>query len=141
MRIYLIRFFILCLITSFTASIVVGCGGRQRRQTRRLESRVDSLEKNWGTTEKRVVDRIDSMEKRVTERLGAMDTKTIDLETLKQITETLELLEQRIESLETMEKDMDAMEKEMDDLEREMDAMEKYMDDLGKDMDSPEKEQ
>jgi phage-related minor tail protein len=79
MRIYLIRFFILFLITSFTISVVVGCGGRQRRQTRRLERRVSSLEKNWGTTEKRVVERVDSMEKRVTEQLGAMDKKMDDL--------------------------------------------------------------
>ena len=80
MRTYLIRFFILFLITSFTISMVVGCGGRQRRQTRRLDSRVSSLEKNWGTTEKRVVERVDSMEKRVTERLGAMEKKIDDLQ-------------------------------------------------------------
>ena len=65
MRTYLIRFFILFLITSFTVSIVVGCGGRQRRQTRRLENRVDSIEKkvnvDSGITEKRVVERMDSM--------------------------------------------------------------------------------
>ena len=80
MRVYLIRFFIVFLITSFTISMVVGCGGRQRRQTRRLDSRVSSLEKNWGTTEKRVVERVDSMEKRVTERLGAMEKKIDDLQ-------------------------------------------------------------
>ena len=80
MRTYLIRFFILFLITSFTISMVVGCGGKQRRQIRRLQSRVSSLEKNWGTTEKRVVERVDSMEKRVTEQLGAMDKKMDDME-------------------------------------------------------------
>ena len=96
MRIKLIRFFILFLITSFTISMVVGCGGRQRRKTRRLESRVSSLEKNWGTTEKRVVERVDSMEKRVTEQLGAMDKKMDDLK-----------------------KEMNDLEKEMDDLEKE----------------------
>ena len=95
MRIHLIRFFILFLITSFTISMVVGCGGRQRRQIRRLESRVDSLERKWGTTEKRVVDIVDSMEKRVTDRLV------------------------------TMEKEMDDLDKEVDDLEKEMDDLEK----------------
>ena len=80
MRMYLIRFFIIFLITSFTISMVVGCGGRQRRQTRRLDSRVSSLEKNWGITEKRVVERVDSMEKRVTERLGAMEKRIDDLQ-------------------------------------------------------------
>ena len=99
MRMYLIRFFILFLITSFTISMVVGCGGRQRRQTRRLESRVASLEKNWGTTEKRVVERVDSMEKRVTDRLATM--------------------EKEIDALKTMDKEMDDLEREMDDLKKE----------------------
>jgi hypothetical protein len=80
MRTYLIRFFILFLITSFSISTFVGCGGRQRRQIRSLGGRVSSLEKNWGTTEKRVVDRIDSMEKRVTERLRAMENRIDDLQ-------------------------------------------------------------
>ena len=96
MRMYLLRFFIVFLITSFTISIVVGCGGRQRRQTRRLQSRVSSLEKNWGTTEKRVVERVDLMEKRVTEQLGAVDKKIDDLK-----------------------KEMDDLEKKMDELEKE----------------------
>ena len=103
MRTYLIRFFILFLITSFTLSIIVGCGGRQRRKTRRLESRVSSLENrvnvDSGITEKRVVERVDSMEKRITDRLATM--------------------EKRIDSLETMKEEMDTLEKEMDDLEKE----------------------
>ena len=95
MRAYLIRFFILFLVTSFTVSIVVGCGGRQRRKTRRLESRVSSLENrvnvDSGITEKRVVERVDSMEKRITDRLATMEKRIDDLKTL----------EQRIDSLET----------------------------------------
>ena len=102
MRTYQIRFFILFLITSFTVSIVVGCGGRQRRQTRRLESRVDSIEKRAGVdsgiTEKRIVERVDSMEKRITDRLAIMEKRIDDLETLKERTKTLEGLLDEIQA-------------------------------------------
>ena len=79
MRMYLVRFFIVFLITSFTISMVVGCGGRQRRQTRRLQSRVSSLEKNWGTTEKRVTDRLATMEKEI-DALKKIEKEMDDLE-------------------------------------------------------------
>ena len=117
MRTYQIRFFILFLITIFTVSSVVGCGGRQRRKTSRLESRVSSLENrvnvDSGITEKRIVERVDSMEKRITDRLATM--------------------EKRIDDLKTMEKEMDTLENEMDTVEKEMDTLEKEMDDLKKD--------
>jgi chaperonin cofactor prefoldin len=76
---------VLFLIASFTFSIVLGCGGRQRRQTKSLENRINSLEKNMETmnknmgTMKKVMDRVDSIDKRVT----TLEQRAYDLEKSK----------------------------------------------------------
>jgi hypothetical protein len=90
MRLHLTRFFVLLLIASFTLSLAVGCGGRQRKQMKTLESRVDSLEKNMGTmnknveTMKRVMDRVDSLDKRVT----TLEQRAYDMEKTQKVTDT-----------------------------------------------------
>ena len=101
MRLYLIRFVISVLITSFTLSIALGCGGRQRRQIKSLESRIDSLEKNMGTmkknmgTMKTVIERVDSIDKRVT----ILEQRTYDMEKLPQGKEKPGTIETETDSL------------------------------------------
>lgn len=102
MRLYLIRFVISVLITSFTLSIALGCGGRQRRQTKSLENRIDSLEKNMETmnknmgTVKKVMDRVDSLDKRVT----TLEQRAYDLEKLKLETDKPGAMETEMDSPE-----------------------------------------
>jgi hypothetical protein len=82
---YLNRFFILFLIISFTLSLAIGCGGRQRKQIKSLENRIDSLEKNLGTMNKnmgtiqKTIDRVDSLDKRVT----TLEQRAYDIEKSK----------------------------------------------------------
>ena len=102
MRMYVTRFFALLLITSFTLSIVTGCGGRQRRQISNLESRIDRLEKDMGTMNKnmgtmqKVMDRVDSIDKRVT----TLEQRAYDLEKFQKGTDTPGSVETGVESLE-----------------------------------------
>ncbi len=49
----LIRLVIVFLIISFTVSSVIGCCGRWRRKTRRLERRNERLEKRVDDLEKK----------------------------------------------------------------------------------------
>ena len=86
MRLNVFRFFVLLLITSFTLSLAIGCGGRQRSQIRSLESRVETLEKNMGTMSKnmgtiqKTIDRVDSLDKRVT----TLEQRAYDLQKSQQ---------------------------------------------------------
>ena len=102
MRLNLFRFFVLLLIASFTLSLAIGCGGRQRSQIRNLESRVDTLEKNMGTmnknmgTMKKVMDRVEALDKRVT----TLEQRAYDLEKSKQGVDTPVPVETEVDSLE-----------------------------------------
>ena len=102
MKLNVCRFFVLLLIISFTLPIAIGCGGRQRRQIKTLESRVDVLEKNMETmnknmgTMKKVMDRVESLDKRVT----TLEQRAYDLEKTKKGVNTPVPLEMGEDSLE-----------------------------------------
>ena len=102
MRLKLFRFFALLLISSFTLSLATGCGGRQRRQIKTLEGRIDTLEQNMGTmnknmgTMKNVMERVDSLDKRVT----TLEQRAYDLEKSKKGGDTPMPVEMEEENLE-----------------------------------------
>jgi predicted nucleic acid-binding Zn-ribbon protein len=99
MKLYLIRFFVLLLITSFTLSIAIGCGGRQ---TKRLQNRINSLEKNMETmnknmeTIKKTMDMVDSLDKKVT----TLEQRTYDIQKLTLETDKPETVETEMDSPE-----------------------------------------
>jgi hypothetical protein len=103
MRMYLNRFLVLFLITSFILSIAIGCGGRQRKQIKSLKNRIDSLEKNMETMNKnmstiqKTIDRVDSLDKRVT----TWEQRAYDMEKSKTGVITTVPVETEVENPET----------------------------------------
>ena len=103
MRMYLNRLVVLFLITSFALSINIGCGGRQRKQIKSLESRVDTLQKNMETMNKnmghiqKTIDRVDSLDKRVT----TLEQRAYDIEKSKTGVITPVPVETEVENPET----------------------------------------